>query len=102
MCRHAAVAPRSQGKLAVLDVGRASPLDKLLLHEGTRALRTLYEEDFGAGVADVLLLHQPRRRRRRLAAEARRQRVALAGGADASEVFRHELASMRDSVFISY
>lgn len=61
-----------QGQLAVLDVGAGSPLHPLL-HEGTETLRTLYEEDFGRAVADVLLLKQhTRRRRRKLIAEQQR------------------------------
>lgn len=67
-----------QGQLAVLDVGADSPLHDLLLHEGTEPLRTLYEEDFGKPVADVLLLQQPRRRRRQLAAEQLRLRQLYA------------------------
>jgi hypothetical protein len=45
-----------QGRLAVLDVGPASPLHWSLLHEGTRPLRTVYEEDFGPSLADVMFL----------------------------------------------
>jgi hypothetical protein len=56
-----------QGKLAVLDVGMSSPLHGLL-HEGTEPLRTVYEEDFGTAVADLLLLQQPHRRRSSLKA----------------------------------
>lgn len=59
-----------QGKLAVLDCGVSSPLHALL-HEGTEPLRTVYEEDFGRPIADVLLLRQPHRRRRSLAAAQR-------------------------------
>ena len=43
-----------QGRLAVLDVGTRSPLHHMLLHEGTKPLRTLYEDDFGRSIADVL------------------------------------------------
>lgn len=43
-----------QGRLAVLDASEHSPLHGLLLHEGTRPLRTVYEEDFGNAVADIL------------------------------------------------
>ena len=86
-----------QGKLAVLDVATDSPLHALL-HEGTEPLRTVYEEDFGQSVADLLLLRQPYRRRRSLAAaqqlEARRwqtlveSKQALAAcSTDASGVF---------------
>lgn len=53
-----------QDKLAVLDVGTHSPLHALL-HEGTEPLRTLYEEDFGQPIADILLLREPQKRRRR-------------------------------------
>lgn len=59
-----------QGKLAVLDVGPSGPLHALL-HEGTQPLRTVYEEDFGTAVADLLLLQQPYRRRRSLKAAQR-------------------------------
>lgn len=86
-----------QGKLAVLDVGADSPLHALL-HEGTEPLRTVYEEDFGQSVADLLLLRQPHRRRRSLTAaqqlEARRwqaladsKKALAACSADASGVF---------------
>ena len=44
------------GRLAALDVGAASPLHGALLHDGTRPFRTVYEEDLGAAVADVLFL----------------------------------------------
>lgn len=47
----------------MLDVGEASPLHSLLLHPGTRELRTVYEEDFGHSLGDLLLLRPPRRRR---------------------------------------
>eukprot|EP00877_Chromochloris_zofingiensis_P014294 jgi/Chrzof1/9118/Cz03g36190.t1 len=43
-----------KGRLAVLDASEHSPLHGLLLHEGTRPLRTVYEEDFGNAVADIL------------------------------------------------
>ena len=60
-----------QNKLAVLDVSDSSPLHALL-HKGTERLRTVYEEDFGQPVADLLLLQQqPPRRRRSLAAAQR-------------------------------
>lgn len=85
-----------QGKLAVLDVGPSSPLHALL-HEGTEPLRTVYEEDFGTAVADLLLLQQPHRRRRSLSAaqqlEAQRwhrfqsQQALAACSADTSGVF---------------
>lgn len=86
-----------QGKLAVLDVGSSSPLHELL-HEGTEPLRTVYEEDFGTAVADLLLLQEPYRRRRRLKAaqhlEAQRwhrliqsQQALDACSADTSGVF---------------
>lgn len=52
----------AQGRLAVLDVGAASPLHASLLHEGTRPLLTVYEEDFGRAVADVLFLPPTGRR----------------------------------------
>lgn len=55
----------------MLDVGEHSPLHALL-HEGTQPLRTVYEEDFGRPVADVLMLQQPRRRRRRSLLAAQR------------------------------
>lgn len=73
-----------QGNLAVLDVGTHSPLHELL-HPGTEPLRTLYEEDFGAPLADVLFLHEQQPRRRRSIAAAQRQQQqqwqqALASG----------------------
>lgn len=43
-----------QGRLAVLNVGTHSPLHHMMLHEGTKPLRTLYEEDFGRSIADLL------------------------------------------------
>lgn len=86
-----------QGKLAVLDVGADSPLHALL-HEGTQPLRTVYEDDFGQTVADLLLLKEQHRRRRSLKAaqhlEQQRWRrllqtdgVAAACAGDVSGVF---------------
>ncbi len=37
-------------------MGFSSPLNQSLLHEGTRPLRTVYEEDFGRQLAEVLYL----------------------------------------------
>lgn len=86
-----------QGRLAVLDVGVASPLHGLL-HEGTELLRTVYEEDFGQPVADLLFLQNPRRRRRNLKAaehsdqqrwkqRLQSRRLLASRGSDASDVF---------------
>lgn len=61
-----------QGRLAVLDVGIDSPLHALL-HEGTEPLRTLYEEDFGTPIADLLMLQEPKPRRRRSLQAAQQQ-----------------------------
>jgi hypothetical protein len=92
-----------QGQLAVVDVSSRSPLNKLLLHEGTQPLRTLYEEDFGLPIADLLLFRQPRRKRRRLAAERKRFLRALLSaptkGALAEEA---ALISSQSQIFISY
>lgn len=48
--------PCLQGRLAVLDVGRRSPLHAMLLHEGSQLLRTVYEEDLGTSLVDLLYL----------------------------------------------
>eukprot|EP00879_Flechtneria_rotunda_P005673 GHRR01005972.1.p1 GENE.GHRR01005972.1~~GHRR01005972.1.p1 ORF type:complete len:456 (+),score=150.16 GHRR01005972.1:145-1512(+) len=93
-----------QGQLAVLDVGERSPLHDLLLHEGTRPLRTVYEEDFGQPVADLLLLvqGQPRRVRRRKvsAEEARRPHRLLEAARSAARP--NSLSSMINEVLVSY
>jgi hypothetical protein len=61
---------------------QASPLHDLLLHEGTEPLRTVYEEDFGQPLAELLLLRQPQqRRRRRMSAELQRWSRVLAAEA---------------------
>jgi hypothetical protein len=81
----------------VLDVGADSPLHALL-HEGTQPLRTVYEDDFGQTVADLLLLKEQRRRRRSLKAAQRLEQqrwrrllqtdgAATACAQDASGVF---------------
>ncbi|KAI8472685.1 MAG: hypothetical protein J3K34DRAFT_519556 [Monoraphidium minutum] len=48
-----------EGRLAVLDVGAGGALHAPLLHEGTRPLRTVYEDDLGPGLGDVLFLPAP-------------------------------------------
>jgi hypothetical protein len=53
---HGLCNPCLQGRLAVLDVGRRSPLHAMLLHEGSQLLRTVYEEDLGSSLADLLYL----------------------------------------------
>lgn len=83
----------------MLDVGEASPLHDLLLHEGTQPLRTLYEEDFGKPVADLLLLRPAHhRRRRRMAAELRRWSRVMQGEAAAGS----RQCSNHHGVFVSY
>eukprot|EP00878_Enallax_costatus_P037386 GHUV01042225.1.p1 GENE.GHUV01042225.1~~GHUV01042225.1.p1 ORF type:complete len:255 (+),score=76.54 GHUV01042225.1:332-1096(+) len=98
-----------QGQLAVLDVGVHSPLHDLLLHEGTEPLRTLYEEDFGKPVADLLLLQQQHRRRRRLAAEQQRlhrvyARVAAKGSRQLSARLagQGQVQDLSHAVYVSY
>jgi hypothetical protein len=80
-----------QGNLAVLDVGADSPLHDLL-HEGTEPVRTLYEEDFGQPLADVLVL-QKHRRRRRCPRAAQRHWQRLQGASEAHAPY---------DVFVSY
>eukprot|EP00775_Hariotina_reticulata_P006337 gene6337-6572_t len=87
-----------RGQLAVVDVSSSSPFSKLLLHEGTQPLRTLYEEDFGHPIADLLLLRQPRRKRRRLAAE----RVRLLRAMSAPSGLAEEALGLQSHVFVSY
>ncbi|KAF6259508.1 hypothetical protein COO60DRAFT_1700794 [Scenedesmus sp. NREL 46B-D3] len=89
-----------QGQLAVLDVGEASSLHALLLHEGTRPLRTVYEEDFGQPLAELLLLRQPHhRRQRRTSAEVQRWSRALAAEAGSAQCSR---SARHHGVYVSY
>jgi hypothetical protein len=79
---------------------QASSLHDLLLHEGTEPLRTVYEEDFGQPLAELLLLREPHHRRRRhMSAEVQRWSRALAaeaGGGRCSSSARHH------GVYVSY
>jgi hypothetical protein len=85
--------------LLVLPV-QASSLHDMLLHEGTEPLRTVYEEDFGQPLAELLLLREPlHRRRRRMSAEVQRWSRALAAeasGRQCSNRVQHH------GVYVSY
>lgn len=92
-----------QGQLAVLDVGEASPLHDSLLHQGTQPLRTVYEEDFGTPLAELLLLRQPHhRRRRRMAAEVQRWSRVLAAEAGGVAVGRCSSSVQQHGLYVSY
>lgn len=87
----------------MLDVGVHSPLHNLLLHQGTEPLRTLYEEDFGKPVTDLLLLQQNYRRRRRIAAEQRRLDRFYAGvAARGHGILAARVARQDHAVYVSY
>ena len=88
----------------MLDVGQGSPLHDLMLHEGTEPLRTLYEEDFGQPVADLLLLKQPHRRRRRVTAEQRRlkRNMIAAAGTPLQHSDFGISSSQYQGIFVSY
>jgi hypothetical protein len=89
-----------QGKLAVLDVALDSPIHALL-HEGTEPLRTVYEEDFGQSVADLLLLREPHRRRRSLQAAQRLEASAWQARVQSQQALAACSADV-SGVFVSY
>jgi hypothetical protein len=89
-----------------VSAAQASPLHDLLLHEGTQPLRTVYEDDFGRPLAELLLLRQPQqRRRRRMSAELQRWSRALAaeaGGSGSSAAEKCSSSARQHGLYVSY